>query len=680
MAKLTLDDLLAGSIAKINSNFTIIKNIINDKILWRDNPAGEPNQMLTSLDMNTNRILNLPAPSTDHEPVRRIDVATSVGDTAAAVAAALAAAASASTVTQLYQPSGSSLIGYSLGATGSVPRTVEAKMRELSVSPQDFASLVFTATAKSPADAPSHTGLTFTSWRLAIQAALDYVSQRGGGTVKLPWSMVPYVIDDGLIVNQNTKLDQEGVIQLGDYTTNGAILVIRGDNVILNNPMLDGSSIFAGGSGQNGVGLITGKNVQINGGTVSNCARGQDFVTPGSGNDGGKGIQIEAGAGEGIRINGTSVSNCFMAMSTIRDGGVATPYYGIQFSNIKADNCSILFFVRQSNITSTDGLQHTVQLNGCYAVNCGAYEGALQFSRAANVLVSNLILINNPGVASTSLIRGTHRNCRFENIIFSGNADSIINLDPGTYSLDNSYPPTGNSYDIQHVGGTVNFIINSSNSIDTKCTGRFQLENDVGTAFFGYALRNGNSTFLVTQGGRTAFVGTNTNFNLSGGIIKFSQLPLNFSIPTLGSNGVKFPATQIPSSDPNTLDDYERNLASAPLAFTDASGGGLTFSTAYGDYTKVGREVSIPFRLIFPTTTNGAAALIGGLPFPVANNSGRIANGFSLRFTDFGEYISAASNPGTSTFSFFKTNGSVVTNAQLSGKTIDGVFFYYAAT
>jgi len=72
MAKITLDDVGSGisSSTKINENFTKLETALNEDILWRENPIGEANQMsLTNLDMNSNRILNLPDAISAQEPV-----------------------------------------------------------------------------------------------------------------------------------------------------------------------------------------------------------------------------------------------------------------------------------------------------------------------------------------------------------------------------------------------------------------------------------------------------------------------------------------------------------------------------------------------------------------------------------------------------------------------------------
>lgn len=70
MSKVELDPITSGyNLSKINSNFQKTEDEFNNKVLYRVNSAGEPNQMETILDMNSNRIINLPDAVSDHEPV-----------------------------------------------------------------------------------------------------------------------------------------------------------------------------------------------------------------------------------------------------------------------------------------------------------------------------------------------------------------------------------------------------------------------------------------------------------------------------------------------------------------------------------------------------------------------------------------------------------------------------------
>lgn len=76
MAKITLPDIAAkfASQAALNSRFQTIETALNDGVLWRENPEDEANEMHSTLDMNNNRIINLPAPASPSSPIRLGDL------------------------------------------------------------------------------------------------------------------------------------------------------------------------------------------------------------------------------------------------------------------------------------------------------------------------------------------------------------------------------------------------------------------------------------------------------------------------------------------------------------------------------------------------------------------------------------------------------------------------------
>lgn len=88
-----------------------------------------------------------------------------------------------------------------------------------------------------------------------------------------------------------------------------------------------------------------------------------------------------------------------------------------------------------------------------------------------------------------------------------------------------------------------------------------------------------------------------------------------------------FPATQVPSADPNTLDDYEEGTFTPGISFGGGTTG-ITYGTVYGTYTKIGRVVS--FRGRVTLTAKGSstgAAKITGLPFTSTNRVSSVAIG-----------------------------------------------------
>jgi hypothetical protein len=78
--------------------------------------------------------------------------------------------------------------------------------------------------------------------------------------------------------------------------------------------------------------------------------------------------------------------------------------------------------------------------------------------------------------------------------------------------------------------------------------------------------------------------------------------------------GVSFPATQVPSADANTLDDYEEGTFT-PTIIGGTTAGTATYTQQTGQYTKIGNRVLISIRVGYNSGTGTGALNIGGLPF-----------------------------------------------------------------
>lgn len=182
--------------------------------------------------------------------------------------------------------------------------------------------------------------------------------------------------------------------------------------------------------------------------------------------------------------------------------------------------------------------------------------------------------------------------------------------------------------------------------------------------------RNGSGTMLINSAGQPVVAGTTitaTAFNAltadlavaltqsicvdgqttTTGLIPFAAgfksdilSPFTANGPvSLTAGQVKFPSTQNPSSDANTLDDYEEN-SWTPL-LTVSGGGTATYSNQGGFYIKVGRLVFATFDITLSGTGTLAGALsVGGLPFTV-NNS---ANSRATNILSFSNLTTATTN------------------------------------
>ena len=92
------------------------------------------------------------------------------------------------------------------------------------------------------------------------------------------------------------------------------------------------------------------------------------------------------------------------------------------------------------------------------------------------------------------------------------------------------------------------------------------------------------------------------------------------TIPTINLTGgqITFPATAVPSSDANTLDDYEEGTWTPQLQFGGATTG-ITYNTQSGTYIKIGKQV-IAYAYIYLSSKGSATgnATLNGLPFTSA--------------------------------------------------------------
>lgn len=126
MSKIDLGPITSGyNLSKINANFQKLEDELNNKVLYRQIQDGEPNAMSENLDMNSNRVINLPDAITENEPVTlRQLISVDSGD-------------SLQLRSDLAAENGSSIVGFQQAGSVSVARTSQDKMREW-VSLADF--------------------------------------------------------------------------------------------------------------------------------------------------------------------------------------------------------------------------------------------------------------------------------------------------------------------------------------------------------------------------------------------------------------------------------------------------------------------------------------------------------------------------------------------------------------
>jgi hypothetical protein len=138
-------------------------------------------------------------------------------------------------------------------------------------------------------------------------------------------------------------------------------------------------------------------------------------------------------------------------------------------------------------------------------------------------------------------------------------------------------------------------------------------------------------------------------------------------------NGITFPATQVPSADANTLDDYEEGTWT-PTAGGSSGESGQTYGERTGRYTKIGRTVFVTFDVQLTTAGSiSGDAVVSGLPFAVPN-VGDLSNAMgslSLAFTTGASYTWQGTAPqnNTSYFNIFVKTAAATSTSNPLGST-----------
>lgn len=101
---------------------------------------------------------------------------------------------------------------------------------------------------------------------------------------------------------------------------------------------------------------------------------------------------------------------------------------------------------------------------------------------------------------------------------------------------------------------------------------------------------------------------------------------------------------------------------------SDASGVGLSFSSVTATYERIGRQVTARAALSYPVTADTSNAVVGGLPFTVAN-SNDARQGYVSHTTE-ATLARAIPSPGGSTVAMATSVGAGITNATMSGDTV----------
>lgn len=544
-----------------------------------------------------------------------------VGLGALNVGAAATIASILSTLTTLAGSTGSSLIGFIQAGVGAVLRTVQDKLREKSVSAFDF------MTAAQIADVQA--GVFNASVIGAIDAAIS-----ASGHVVLP---------------------------AGNYKIQRAIKCSRARQ-ILRGSGRDLTSITAqtgfvgetmGGSTGSALiwyqapGLWTDAN-WVEGGSISdltlNCA----------------GVGVE-----GVRINRVTTGQEF---KNLRIVDATIGIYGTKWGwTTKFDNV----YVTQATATA---IRLNNGYNGCTFTNCFLYGGNITTPVLLDLATSSYgnTFVGGAIEGGTVGVRLNDAQIAINGVDFEACAQKFIEV-IGSYSI----PPTGGVLNFACPPSTVtgcSFVGVPSVAGITAQGGSVVVEgnyfiNNGALPGAGIYVLNGIAGGDVTLAGfENVCISEKDNTTRGWGFQFWTGIVASRMVRVV-TGGVTFPNPPVASSDPRTFDDYNEGTFTP----VDASGAGLVFTAAAGDFTKIGNMVFGTAEISFPVTANATVLKIGGLPYPVGGAAGTFGpdrGGIRVSYTDAGISLGALLVTSNSQFVLFDMSGGTITNAQMSGKSI----------
>jgi hypothetical protein len=288
-------------------------------------------------------------------------------------------------------------------------------------------------------------------------------------------------------------------------------------------------------------------------------------------------------------------------------------------------------------------LASTANTNNALGVNISAQLSAGTMNNIYASFISQMLANPTTGAVSAGNMSGIYLNT---NSVGTGSGTATI----------------GSYYGFRHVGLT--------NGANGTITTAHELSlggiSNSGTITNKFAIHQADTTSTNYFGSRL-LLGTTTN-NASGGILQLSS-------------GITFPATQVASSDANTLDDYEEGTWT-PTVNGYNSAPTITYTSQTGTYTKVGRQVTVSFKIVVATSIGGSGEiLVAGLPF---TSGGEYVASMLTSGIDFGTSATQLTGRTESAawirlYGMFN-NGALVSapvSAVAAGDTIQGTLTYF---
>jgi hypothetical protein len=223
------------------------------------------------------------------------------------------------------------------------------------------------------------------------------------------------------------------------------------------------------------------------------------------------------------------------------------------------------------------------------------------------------------------------------NLTDPGGGTPFANINYGKFSWDGQRLTTENA---RFLGGSISTNSGSGAQIAlSEEYGPILWMTDNATAdYFSLCLSNTEAVVEVQTTTALGLGGVKVHNINTGRGVKLSTATEDIELLT---GQVKFPATNVPSTDANTLDDYQEGTWTPTLTMASGS---CTLTTAVGSYTKIGNRVQLEATVVVNTVSTPSGALtLGGLPFTSLSTP----TGMKIPASLWAEGLGATNSAGT---------------------------------
>jgi hypothetical protein len=608
--------------------------------------------------------------------------------TQAFIASALDVSSLDSLRTDLAASSGASLVGYLPAGTGAVATTIQRKNREikslLDFMIDDLKDVVAAGVYTAQDRLDMYTACN-KAWTAALAASHDLYAPAGLyeiGESSFPWRQA--VVATLLDCNNVTLYCDGPATVFATNSVNGAdVFQLNG----LKNFHVKGfptltSTISGSTAGSNGCSITNGYDNLTLEISPYNCA----FIDKTTYIDGGKGLSIQTPtAGQTLEC-GTLVARV-MARGCVYGFGLELDLVASMTKktsidiDLVAEDCrqGVVFSAGAASAALTKDMSSGLKVRAT-TINC---MNDVAIGRAHGIDVECKVVTTKTAAARILSYTGakwfaadTVAEVGALTVAYAHNANAKVTGNKGAcgYKAQIGGAAAGSSglpaasylsdfdLDITGTSTTGDFAaIDSGGNVASNCSFRFSeaFTTGIGTEL---QLTSRNNRILYSAGASITF------------------------------GNMRFPAVQAPSTDPNTLDDYEEGSFTPVLADFGLAAEGATYSIQTGEYTKIGNKVDFSLTLALTglgTLTGTDSAFVIGMPY--ASKAARLF-AFNVSFTSglnmaAAAFLQARMAGGVSYIelrktAFTSTSGDAAMT--INEVSIDGVFVvsgtYFTAT